>query len=330
MKVYIFLILTFFTSNIFTQSIFVPSDDEGVPAEVEQMYKKGLSFLSKTQQANGCWQDNYGQNAGVVGLCMVAMLAHGDDPNFGTYAKNIKKCLNFILNAQNKSNGYIGNSMYNHGFATLALAEAYGAVHDERIGPALSKAVDLILTSQANNQRSAWRYSPSSQDADTTVSGAVMVALLAAANAGIEVPEKAINKALKFYESCQSNDGGFGYTSPGGPNMPRTAIGTLVFALAGKKKTNTYKKALSYISSGNTSTVRETYFFYYLYYGSQAFFHAPGNTKWKQWNQVNIKLLKALQLKDGSWSGQYGNCFSTASALLSLALNYRFLPIYER
>lgn len=330
MKLIVFIILLFSSFASFGQDLFSPSVDEGIPPDVEQMYKKGLSYLCATQSSDGSWKDSYGRNPGVVGLSVLAMLAHGDDPNYGPYAKNIKQGLEFIFNSRNQTNGYIGSSMYNHGFATLALAEAYGAVHDKRIGPALKQAVNLILSSQAYNSMGAWRYSPTSRDADTTVSGAILVALLAAANAGIEVPEKSINKALKFYELSQSSDGGFGYTSAGGSNMPRSAIGTLVYALAGKKKTNTYKKALSYISAGSNSAVRQSYYFYYLYYGSQAFFHAPGEGKWDKWNKVNIKTLKTLQREDGSWSGQHGATFSTATALLSLALNYRFLPIYER
>ena len=72
--------------------------------------------------------------------------------------------------------GYIGNSMYNHGFASLALADAYGAVQDERIAPVLQKAINLILTSQEKNRFKAWRYTPDAQDADSTVSGACFVA----------------------------------------------------------------------------------------------------------------------------------------------------------
>ena len=56
--------------------------------------------------------------------------------------------------------GYIGTSMYNHGFSTLALAEAYGAVDDPRLGPALQKAVRLIVLAQEENSLHAWRYSP--------------------------------------------------------------------------------------------------------------------------------------------------------------------------
>ena len=59
----------------------------------------------------------------------------------------VRRCVNYILSKQNRGSGYIGDSMYNHGFATLALAEAYGMVRDDRIGPALRKAVALTPVS---------------------------------------------------------------------------------------------------------------------------------------------------------------------------------------
>ncbi|MGB9604154.1 MAG: squalene--hopene cyclase, partial [Limisphaerales bacterium] len=189
----VFAILLMFVNFSIAQELFEEEPDS-IPPEVERMYRRGLDFLTRTQTPKGYWQDTYGQQPAVVGLAILAMLAHGDDPNTGPYAIPIKRGLDFILENQNKVTGYIGNSMYNHGFATLALAEAYGAVNDERLGPALKKAVDLILVSQTKNPFGAWRYSPESTDADTTVSGAQMVALFAAKNAGIDIPEEAIKK----------------------------------------------------------------------------------------------------------------------------------------
>ena len=52
--------------------------------------------------------------------------------------------------------------------------------------------------------------------------------------------------------------------------------------------------------------------------------------QWKKWNKVNIKALSSRQAPNGYMSGSHGVVFSTSTALLSLALNYRFLPIYER
>lgn len=300
---------------------------EILPPALENMYTRGLAHLAKSQSPDGSWSSGMGSQPAVVGLALLSVLAHGDDPNAGLYSETIRRGLKFILEQQNKESGYIGSSMYNHGFATLALAEAYGMVDDPKLGPALASALKLILSSQAQNPFGGWRYSPTSQDADTTVSGAQMVALFAARNAGLAVPEEAIQRGLRFYLNCQSGDGGFGYTGPGGSNGPRTAIGVLVFELARKKGSREFKSAMQYLRSGQGA--EGTYYHYYLYYASQAFFHTA-SSEWEEWNQVNLKLLETAQKEDGSWESSYGTTFGTACSLLSLALNYRYLPIYER
>ncbi len=306
----------------------VAIEDEAIPPALDRLYTKGIRFLAKTQSEDGSWQGQYGGEPAVVGLSVLSILAHGEDPNFGPYNKTVHRGINFILGAANADTGYIGTSMYNHGFATLALAEAYGVVNDPRIGPALQKAVNLILTSQAGNPQNAWRYSPESADADTTVSGAQMVALFAARNAGIGVPEPAIQKALKFIVDCQSPDGGIGYSGAGGPDGARTAIGTLVLALGKKQKSAPFLKAFKFLK-GNVSGDNDSYYHYYLYYAAQAFFRASPRA-WTQWNRANIKNLSETQEEAGNWEGNFGPSFTTAASLLSLALNYRFLPIYER
>jgi hypothetical protein len=315
-----------FGPGLAAQELFEEATDI-IPTEIERMYQSGLQYLAKTQTTNGNWGDHYGSEPAVVGLAVLAMLAHGDDPNSGPYSQPVRRGLDYILNRANKTNGYIGSSMYNHGFATLALAEAYGSVRDERLGPALEQAVALILTSQSHNPTGAWRYSPESTDADTTVSGAQMVALFAARNAGIAVPEEAIQRALQFFHQCQGGDGGFGYTSPSDSNGPRSAIGTLVLALAREKNSGSFKSAFRFLQQYGVS--EDQFHQYYLYYAAQAFFQASPDA-WRKWNDLNVRNLKSTQATDGSWQGNFGPVFSTAASLLSLALNYRFLPIYER
>ena len=315
-------------SVTYAQGIFGNTVGEPVPPEVEKMYKKGLEYLVKNQQPNGTWgNDYYSREPGVVGLAILALLAHGEDPNFGPYSKTIKRATDYLLKQQNSSTGMIGSSMYNHGFATLALAETYGTLNNDKLGPALEKAVKLLLSSQARNPYNSWRYSPSGRDADTTAAGACMVALFAARNAGVGVPQSAIEKGMDYYKRCQSADGGFGYTSPGGSNAPRTAIGTLVYALGKKKKSAVWKQSLAYLKKRGYQS--DHYYYYYVYYMPQALFQSDIE-QWKKWNKINIQALKARQSSSGAWSGSHGVVFSTSSALLSLALNYRFLPIYER
>lgn len=297
-----------------------------VAEQVDRMYVKGMQFLAHTQNSEGDWPSPGNGKAAVAGLSVISLLAHGDDPNFGPYSTTIHHGLDFILTQMDPKTGYIGNTMYNHGFATLALAESYGAVDDPRIGPALQKAVQLIVNAQKVNGAHAWRYSPESQDADTTVSGAQMVALFAARNAGMAVPEETIQNGLKFFMSCQTPEGGIGYISPVAPDATRTAIACVVFALAKEKNSDTFKNAFAFLK--NTEPDQQ-YPQYFLYYASQAYFHGSPDL-WLAWNRNNIDSLRAAQSPDGSWEGQLGPTFSTAGSLLSLALNYRYLPIYER
>ena len=304
-------------------------EDDPIPPKLDSMYVHGLRYLASTQGPEGCWaEDGYGSQAGVVGLALMAMLAHGDDPNTGPYAANIQRGLRFILSHQNPETGYIGDSMYNHGFACTALAECYGVVDVPGIGPALQKAVDLSVNSQKANRSGAWRYGPDSHDADTSVSGAVVVGLFAARNAGLAVPDEAFTKALTYFDKMRTREGGYGYTSASAPNHNRTAIGVLVFALAKQKDKPHIQDSLKFLTR-DLSYREAAYPFYFEYYMSQALFHAD-LAEWRKWNALNIRYLAAIQSPDGSWPGSKGKAFNTSGALLSLALNYRFLPIYER
>ncbi|MEX2606005.1 MAG: squalene--hopene cyclase [Kiritimatiellia bacterium] len=300
-----------------------------IPPELEEMYRRGLAFLAGTQTAQGNWEGSYDQQPGVVGLALLTFLASGEDPNYGPYRQVIKRGATYILSQQDTSTGYIGNSMYNHGFATLALAELYGHLQEPDVGEALQKAVKLILESQEQNPLGAWRYTPVSKDADTTVSGAPMVALFAARNAGVHVPDKAFERGLAFYANSTSGDGGVAYTSQsGGGNTVRTAISSLLFSLANDYQSEASRSNFRYLRENKDQT-SSSYPYYQFYYLSQALFQGDMQ-EWELWNQRVFRVFRATQGRDGSWSGPRGSTFATAGALLSMALNYRLMPIYER
>jgi hypothetical protein len=155
-----------------------------------------------------------------------------------------------------------------------------------------------------------------------------MVALFAARNAGIKVPNEAIEKGKAYILSCQDSSGGFGYTTSSGANLPRTAIGSLILSLAKDTSSDAYDNSVEYLKK-NAKFGDQGHKFYSLYYTSQAIFRASPSL-WNSWNSQNFKRLQSAQTENGSWNGNYGKTFSTSAALLSLALNYRYLPIYER
>ena len=314
---------------------------ETVPREVREIYDRGLQYLANSQEEKGDWKDGQ-EGPGVTGLAVMVFLASGEDPNFGLYSNNVRRGLRNIISQQNAATGYMGNSMYNHGFAMLALAEAYGAVDDRdlwtaadknrrSIGNALELAVRLAITSQKNNPESAWRYSPNSSDADTSVSGSVLVGLLAARNAGIEVPDQSIDKAIKYFREMTSDSGEVAYAGGlggFGASEARSSIATLVYAVARRKDLPQFKATLQYLVEHLEGT-NNPYPEYTRYYQAQALFQ--GNVEaWQKWNKLLIRQLKAAQASDGSIPSSFGKTLGTSMSLLALALNYRFLPIYER
>jgi hypothetical protein len=320
---------------------------EVVPRDVREMYDHGLQYLANTQTPEGSWNDSQ-QGAAVTGLALMAFLASGEDPNFGLYSNHVKKAVRSIIAGQDARTGYLGNSMYHHGFGMLALAEAYGTVDDRNlwsdsdsgqkgqhrsIGQALELAVRCAVTSQKKNSFGGWRYTPDSTDADTSVSGAVLVGLLAARNAGIEVPDECIDKAISFYQSMTSPSGMVGYTGGlggFGESLARSSIASLVFALARRKDLSQYKATLSYLTQNlEQSASSGPYPEYARYYQAQALFQGDVEA-WEKWNRLLVRELKQSQQSDGGFNGQFGRSIGTSMGLLALALNYRFLPIYER
>jgi hypothetical protein len=319
-----------------------------VPSAVRLVNERGLAYLAATQQDSGAWPGTSNNGSAITGICVMAFMASGGDPDFGPHAENVRRALRRIILDQNAQTGHITGgghgSMYHHGLAMLALSEAYGVVnerllwqgHDvpeeERrtLGQALELAVRCALTAQKKNPFGAWRYSPESQDADTTVSGTVLMGLLGARNAGIEIPDEAVEKALSFFRLNTMRDGNVSYqpASSHGDGLCRASIATLVYAVAKRKDLPEYKAAAAFIRQRIDQDVTQ-HVFYTRYYLAQALFHSDIEA-WKAWNQRMVEKLQTLQQADGSISSPYGPAYGTGMSLLALALNYRLLPVYER
>jgi len=320
---------------------------EVVPRDVREMYERGIKYLADTQDENGSWSNSGQSGPGTVGMSLMVFLASGEDPNFGKYSVNVRRCLRNIINSQDAATGYLGGqggqSMYHHGFGMLALAEAYGAVDDRNlwpdrkdgrtIGQALELAVRCAVTSQKKNQYGGWRYSPDAPDADTSVSGAVFVGLLAARNAGIEIPDESIDRAISYYQQMTSSSGQVAYAGMGGfdESTARVAIATLVYSIARRKDLSEFKATLGFLKERMEFTGADGrgYADYTRYYEAQALFQGDVDA-WEKWNKLLVRQLKAAQQPDGSIRGEFGPHISTSLSMLALAVNYRFLPIYER
>ena len=272
--------------------------------------------------------------------------------DFGPYATHLRRALRNIIVRQDPKTGHVSGpghgsmygSMYHHGFAMLTLSEAYDAVSErllrqgsdtpieERrsIGRPLELTVRCALTAQKRSPWGAWRYSPDSTDADTTVSGTVLMGLLGARNARTEVPDAAVDKALGFFRANTMPDGTVSYqpARSHGDEVTRAASGTLVYAGGKRKDTAEYKAAFAFIKRRIDRGV-DSRPFYNRYYMAQALFHGDLDA-WKASNRRTVERLEKMQKEDDSLSRTHGPAHGTGTSVLALALDSRLLPGYER
>jgi len=231
--------------------------------------------------------------------------------------------------------------MYHHGFAMLALAEAYGtsttatlACRKERPlhrGGARAGGAHRHH-SQKKNSLGGWRYSPESNDADTSVSGAVLVGLLAARNAGIEIPDEAIDRAISYYQSMTAPGEQVAYSRGlGGSTNRWHAFDRDASSIRFRERKNCRLTSPRSSSSGQrleSASAGEIRGIHAVLPGPSAL---SGRRRGRgEMNKLLVRQLKATAAKDGSIAGQFGGPISTSLSMLALAVNYRFLPIYER
>ena len=202
----------------------------------------------------------------------------------------------------------------------------------EEVRDVLKRAVGVIL--RAQSPQGGWRYQPRPNDADVSVTVMQIVALSSAKEAGIHVPAKVIERAVRYVTRLQATpSGGFGYQGPSDPGFPRSAAGVMSLLMAGERDSKEVLMGLEYLRRFPASKFTSGDFYFYAhYYAVQAMYQA-GEAPYQEWYPKIRDAMLAKQHKDGSWTGggEEGDpTYATAMAILTLGVPYRYLPIYQR
>jgi hypothetical protein len=311
---------------------------EFVTPETQRAIDKGLQFLAEKQGDDGAFgSGGYSRNAAICGLSGMALMSGGSTPRSGPYAVEVQRSVDFLL-AHTEESGFImvpgatsHGPMYGHGFATLFLAETYGMTMRREIREKLSAAVKLIIETQ--NDEGGWRYQPTAQEADISVTICQVMALRAARNAGLYVPSETIDRCIDYVKRSQNADGGFMYMVSGGQSaFPRSAAGVVALYSAGIYEGPEIEKGLAYLMDflprGGVFN-RESHYFYGHYYAVQAVWHAGGEY-WEKWYPAIRDELLQRQHDDGSWRDSICAEYGTAMATIILQMPNNYLPIFQR
>lgn len=344
---------------------------EGGSKGSEGVVDRGLAWLAKHQSADGRWDTdgwkdqckkgrcngpghNFGDaryDVGHTGLAVLAFLGSGHTHKSGKYKSTVKKALKFLARKQ-RGNGSLGfwegEEIYNHAIATTALCEAYGMTGDKEMKKAAEKAVAYCL--KAQNPGAGWKYGVRPGNNDTSVTGWMVAALMAAKTAKLKVNASALTSAHQWFKRATAPNGVVGYQSAGGGSsyIPMnkgkydevpcmTAVSIVSRIHIGEKRSDALIKAGVKILLGDcprrpSSSETKKANFYYWYYGTNAMFQVGGKS-WKTWNKRLHKAILPYARKggceDGSidpvgeWCIAGGRVYSTAITVLTLQTYYR-------
>jgi prenyltransferase beta subunit len=320
--------------------------ENGGTPDCEEAVLKGLRWLKANQNPDGSWDK--ANRPAMTGLALLAYFGHCETPMSEEFGESCLKAIVYLVNLGAKNNGVLTNSLgsgnagaYEHAIATYALGEAYTFCKELKLDiPNLAevteKAGQFIIDNQ--NENGGWAYmyvKTTGGHTDTSVVGWQLQALKACSHTNIKYKgmKTAVDDGLNYMESCQAENGSFGYNRRGG-KPALTGVGVLCYQMWGKEKSKGTREGVKYI--------KDTFKFkwdtqdsdlYSHYYASQAMMQA-GGLYWRDYNDLFRDELLKNQNEDGSWKapafvghGQKPEnvIYRTTLSVLMLEVYYRFL-----
>ena len=317
-----------------------PRDNVKVAKEHEAYIQGALKYMAAKQKADGSWGESSEERrhpVAITGYTLIAFQAAGNLPGEGPYGRVVKKGMDYLLN-QVGADGIYGNRasgqyMYAHGIATIALAELYGQTRSPAIRGKLDRTIKLIIASQ--NQQGGWRYRPVVRDADISVTVLQVVALRAAKNSGIDVPQRTIDNAVKYVKACHhAGTGGFSYQPGSSPGFARTAAAIYSLQVCGLYDDPLVMKGSKYLFANHRES--QEWYVYGNFYAAPAQYMIGGDT-WEKWYKaIATNVVKSVKKEgdiyrwDASGRGGVGPIYTTAVYTMMLAMPYHYLPLYQR
>jgi hypothetical protein len=323
----------------------------GGSEETEAAVADALAWLARMQSESGAWDadapgidcddcggvTNIQSDVALTGLALLCFLgADHTHTQPGPYQDTVRRGLAWLVAQQRPDGDLRGReSMYSHGIASIALAEAYGMTGDPALRDRVSSAVDFIIDAR-NRETGGWRYAPR-QLGDTSVLGWQVMALVSARRSGVDVPEAIFEVADDWLDlvDMRSRPGLYAYQPGERPTFAMTAEGMFVRQLLGDEPEQDHMvNSADFVLRELPDWTRDPNT-YGWYYATLAMFQHQGDA-WAQWNEAVSRELLAQQVQAGAMAGSWapadrwsqigGRIYQTAICTLSLEVYYRYLP----
>ncbi len=327
--------------------------ETGGSAATERAVEMALDWLARHQSEGGRW-DGTGYDRGcgqcpgrqrvtcdtaLTGLSLLCFMAAGHTHvKEGPHRDAVQRGLDWLVEHQDKDGGLLGGeSMYSHGIASIALAEAYGMTRDPLLERPVRLAVEFIDAAR-NRRVGGWRYRPG-QPGDTSIMGWQVMALKSARLAGIDVPQESFDAAAQWLDLVHRPErvGTYAYQPNAQVTPAMTAEGMFIAQLLGAARNEPRMQGSASFIVEHLPSWKPDANTYYWYYATLALFQHQGE-EWSTWNEAVKDVLIERQetegaiagswAPEGQWATVAGRVYQTAMAALTLEVYYRYLPRY--
>jgi hypothetical protein len=336
----------------------------------QAMVEGSLAFLEHSQNVDGSFGGPEAQQIriGTTALACLAFMAHGDTEYRGRYHDTVERAVKFLLSCVTPTGeraGYFVASgdtlsrMHGQGFATLALAEAYGMFGVRRkfvtsadaMKKAVIAAVRIIVKSQT--PMGGWFYEPFEDTHDEgSITVCMIQALRAARDAGFEVPHRSVESACEYVRKSQNPDGSFRYSLHGNPQatfeLAAAACSTLIHA--GRYYDRSVRAGRDYVWGKAFDEFLvdppRGHPYYGLFYAVQMLwfdYDDDVSSRYDRMSRYHPRIVEWFEERFDSGTGvfrddgiprhsesDFGAVYRTALAALTLQIPESSLPIFQR
>ena len=318
--------------------------EEAFPPLLDVAVARGLDDLARQQQADGSFTafDEPGPRMLPAAQALLAFLSAGQVPAVGRHALVVRNAVDFIVR-QLPEDGEFGRAdasgPFGQAMITIALAEVYGlqtdAIQRLPIRDALDKALKAILKSQdvRNDPMSGGWAIEGNGEGDLVATLWMVLSLHSLRDAGLDVPREPMGRAAAFARACRKRDPR-GFSNRGaGPTPVSNAAGMAILRLAERGGVEGLKPPATLPAERSPEEAADLYGSIYAITLAAMLTDDPGwMARWKSTRD----LLLPKQMEDGSWfptrAPQFGlgTVGATSTAVMTLAMPYRLLPLYGR
>lgn len=351
----------------------VPRERPAGPDEpLSRAIERGLEYLAREVALRGdgmlaTGDPDHAAPVGVTALGSLAFMAGGSTPTRGPHQRPLARTLNYLLSKvrpeDDEHAGYVTDlgsdlksKMHGHGLALLAFTQAYalspGSPRGRRLAQAIEQGVRRIELAQGPD--GGWYYEPEPFDVhEGSVTVCLLWALRGARNVGFQVDEGVVQRALRYVESLQDEQGGFIYSK----QSPRSSVALTAACLSTLHALGIYEGRMiddGYLYVWRHLALREQdrgrgllgsqsrFPFYERLYLAQALWQHPDEQVFRRWAEEETKRVLVAQRENGSWldrrydaagrklESRYGAPYATAMNVLYLSVPEGRLPIFQR